>query len=206
MGIIEIKAVLESSIKLIINVKRNVINLCTSFQSMSLTIEAMDQYIVRKFLGGGDDLDTCKIGNYSLSDYYSTLISHSAITLRAQFSVFADFAGTWGQLSREFVMPGLMMLDKMSDAGPDPDMSRRFLSELQGWSNQALAGVKRPIEGKENRILEDLNDRGEELRRVTRQLQVSEAVRKAITEGTDIAKKATEEMVVQNMKSRPIFN
>jgi uncharacterized protein YoxC len=103
-------------------------------------------------------------------------------------------------------MPGLMMLDKMSDAGPDPDMSRRFLSELQGWSNQALAGVKRPIEGKENRILEDLNDRGEELRRVTRQLQVSEAVRKAITEGTDIAKKATEEMVVQNMKSRPIFN
>jgi hypothetical protein len=210
MGFSEIKASLKYCIQLIVNVKRNIVRLCTMFKSMSTTIDAINSYIVSGFLADvtaqdSGDYKSFKIGDYTLSDLVRTTVFHSAITLRAHFSIATDIGGMWGKLSQQYVIPGMRMLDMLAAAGPDPNSGRRFLPPLQDWANDAARGIRRVAEEKQAEILNNMAARIDELKTVTKQLVVSEAVQRAITEGTNASKKAREEALVQEMKARPIL-
>ena len=114
----KIKAVLESCIKLIINVKTQIKNLVRFFKSASVAIEDVVKVIVTPFIeqitairtGGGH---TKTIGTFTLTEFQRTLVYSSAMTISSHFSVFGDIASMWAHLSMDNVKPGLYFLDQL---------------------------------------------------------------------------------------------
>lgn len=104
MGLQEAKIVLERCMVLIVKVKSCIMNLCRFFKAMSLTIEAIVKHSVQPFLeniaaGSSDDDKMTKIKNYTFTDLQRTMLYHSALTIKANFSVFGDIAAMWCELS-----------------------------------------------------------------------------------------------------------
>jgi multidrug efflux pump subunit AcrA (membrane-fusion protein) len=104
LSLTEIKAVLEHCILLIVNVKKNITNLCTFFQAMSVTVEAVVKHTISGFLkliagsvGGGNDMQVFRVGQYTLDDLQRSILFQAAVTIRGYFSLFGDIASMVSQ-------------------------------------------------------------------------------------------------------------
>jgi hypothetical protein len=211
MGLREAKVVLEKSIALIVKVKSSIMDLCRFFKAMSLTIEAIVKYSVQPFL---EDIATgtpgsatsgksiARIGDYSFTDLQRTLLYQSAITVKANFSVFGDIAAMWCELSESYVMPGVRMLDQLSLQQVDEYTRQRKVRELQIWAEGSIAGVKLIAERSQREMIESMRDRVEGIQSVTKRLPPSATMKQAIEAGMQESR----EVVAESIKAAPAAN
>lgn len=64
------------------------------------------------------------------------MIYQAVVTIQAYFSVFADIASMWSELSREDIMPGLKLVDMMSLPQNNEEQQLK-MDELQNWTQKA---------------------------------------------------------------------
>jgi hypothetical protein len=211
MGLREAKVVLEKSIALIVKVKSSIMDLCRFFKAMSLTIEAIVKYSVQPFL---EDIATgtpgsatsgksiARIGDYSFTDLQRTLLYQSAITVKANFSVFGDIAAMWCELSESYVMPGVRMLDQLSLQQIDEYTRQRQVRDLQVWAEGSIAGVKLIAEKSQREMIESMRDRVEGIQSVTKRLPPSATMKQAIEAGMQESR----EVVADSITAAPAAN
>ena len=209
MGLLEVMSVLEACIKLVINVKKNIMDLCLFFQSMSATIEAIVEFSVKSFLdqiqaetAGGTGPG--KIGPYSFTDLQRSLLFQAAVMLRGQFSVFGDIAAMWVKLSTEHIVPGLKMLDDLSVSEVDESKRQSLMADLQTCATDAIDGVQKIASTTEKEIQDGMQDRVNELQSQTAQLPPSPSMKKAITDGTDATHDASVTATKFNNDLKPL--
>jgi hypothetical protein len=183
------------------HVKSSIMNLCRFFKAMSLTIEAIVKHSVQPFLeniaaGSSDDDKVAKIGNYTFTDLQRTMLYHSALTIKANFSVFGDIAAMWCELSEKYIMPGVHMLDQLSLNEPDEQKRQRQIQDLQRWTDRSTEGVKLIAEHSQHQILESMERRVKAIQSVTKQLPPSAPMKQAIDAGMQESREVAVESIV----------
>jgi hypothetical protein len=183
------------------HVKSSIMNLCRFFKAMSLTIEAIVKHSVQPFLeniaaGSSDDDKVAKIGNYTFTDLQRTMLYHSALTIKANFSVFGDIAAMWCELSEKYIMPGVHMLDQLSLNEPDEQKRQRQIQDLQIWTDRSTEGVKLIAEHSQHEIFESMERRVKAIQSVTKQLPPSAPMKQAIDAGMQESCEVAAESIV----------
>jgi hypothetical protein len=201
MGLQEAKTVLEKCMMLIVKLKSSIMNLCRFFKAMSLTIEAIFKHSVQSFLeniaaGSSEDAKVAKIGDYTFTDLQRTMLYHSALTIKANFSVFGDIAAMWCELSEKYIMPGVHMLDQLSLNEPDEQKRQRQIQDLQRWTDRSIEGVKLIAEHSQHEILESMERRVKAIQSVTKQLPPSAPMKQAIDAGMQESREVAAESIV----------
>lgn len=201
MGLQEAKIVLERCMMLIVKVKSSIMNLCRFFRAMSLTIEAIVKHSVQPFLeniaAGSSDDQAAKIGIYTFTDLQRTMLYHSALTIKANFSVFGDIAAMWCELSEKYIMPGVHMFDQLSLHEPDEHKRQRRVQDLQTWTERSTEGVKLIADKSQREIIESMERRVEAIQSVTKQLPSSAPMKAAIDAGMQESRKSAAESIVE---------
>jgi hypothetical protein len=204
MGLQEAKVVLEKSMVLIVKVKSSIMDLCRFFKAMSLTIEAIVKYSVQPFLediAAGTPGSTssgksiARIGDYTFTDLQRTLLYQSAITVKANFSVFGDIAAMWCELSESYVMPGVRMLDQLSLQQVDEYARQRQVRDLQIWAEGSMTGVKLIAERSQRDMIDSMRNRVEGIQSVTRHLPPSTSMKQAIETGMQESREVATESI-----------
>lgn len=211
MGLQEAKVVLEKSMVLIVKVKSSIMDLCRFFKAMSLTIEAIVKYSVQPFLediAAGTPGSTssgksiARIGDYTFTDLQRTLLYQSAITVKANFSVFGDIAAMWCELSESYVMPGVRMLDQLSLQQVDEYARQRQVRDLQIWAEGSMTGVKLIAERSQRDMIDSMRNRVEGIQSVTRHLPPSTSMKQAIETGMQ----GSREVATESITAAPATN
>ncbi|GAB1312821.1 hypothetical protein MFIFM68171_03031 [Madurella fahalii] len=143
LGLEEIKKVPIECIKLIVQLKQQIMNLCRFFAALNSSIEAVAKYTAASFIEqikGGDGGK--RVGNYTLTDLTRTLIYRNVITIRAYFGVFGDIATMWMRLSNDNVMTGLSIGDDMVLNRGNMNALQAKAAKLQQWSTGAQETVR----------------------------------------------------------------
>jgi hypothetical protein len=210
LGLTEIKEILQSCIKLIVNVKQQIMNLCSFFRAISAFIEAIVSYSVQPFLqqiaadvstDGKSDMKILKIGGYTFTDLQRSMLFSAAVTVRSHFSVFGDIAAMWVNLSPEYVKPGIKIMDDIFISDADLKERQKKVAQLQTWVRGAIEGVKKIAADSQKAILDSMAAKVDGLQAVTKALPPAPAMQKAIEAGTNETKKAAEDAIVSNAAS-----
>jgi hypothetical protein len=69
------------------------------------------------------------------------MIYQAVVTIKAYFSVFADIAGMWSELSQDDIMPGLSLVDAMSLTRKQEEQELK-MRELVDWTQKAQDHIK----------------------------------------------------------------
>ena len=209
LGLEEIKTVLESCIKLIVNVKTQIMNLVCFFKSISASIDDVVQFNVTPFLeqitaissGGGH---TKTIGPFTLTDFQRSLVYSSAVTIRSHFSVFGDIASMWVHLSIDNIRPGLEFLDKLTITEKDLSKRQAIVRDLQAWADEAIGNVKKIADDTQKEILDGMVARVTEVEKTTKQIPAAPAMVKAIQAGTSEVQEAAKKAITANADAKPL--
>ena len=124
------------------------------------------------------------------------MLYHSALTIKANFSVFGDIAAMWCELSEKYIMPGVHILDQLSLHEPDEQKRQRLVQDLQKWTERSTAGVKLIAESSQREILESMERRVEAIQSVVKQLPPSAPMKAAIDAGMQESREAAAESIV----------
>ena len=209
MGLGEVKAVLESCIKLIVNVKTQIMNLVSFFKAISALIEDIVTFNITPFIeqitaianGAGH---TQTIGPFTLTDYQKTLVYSSAVMIRSHFSVFGDIAQIWVRFSIENIKPGLTLMDDLSTMEKDLAKRQAGVRILQQWADQAIDRVNQFASTAQDKINSGMLSRVEDIEKTTKQIPASEPMRKAIEAGTGEVQKAASDAIQANAAAKPL--
>ncbi|KAE8396006.1 hypothetical protein BDV23DRAFT_65742 [Aspergillus alliaceus] len=192
-----VKKILLESIQLIAGLRIQIRQLVSFFDALSNMIKTAVDLGVKKFLklvtaaitgGESSDLDGLQIGDFTLTDLHRSQIFSSVVYIRAYFSVFADIAKMWNQLSVKSIMPGLDLcndMSRLSDSSGNELMQKQ--SQLDAWSDDAQANVKQIAGETQRKILAGMGSRVQKIEDDTKYLPPSPA-KKAIEEGAETAK------------------
>ncbi|KAL2061472.1 hypothetical protein VTL71DRAFT_6849 [Oculimacula yallundae] len=212
----DIKAILIQCIKLVINMKQQITNLVRFFKTINAVIGMSFKYHVDPFLetvkaivaaDGTDPNKDLKIGNYTFSDFQASQVYSAVITIRSYFGVFGDIASMWCELSIMTIMPGLRLCDELSAIGGENNSGRmkKQVANLEKWSREASDRVYKLAHDKQQKILGSMSDRIDEIKQTTNQIEaLPEAIRKAITKGTETTKEAAMEFIKEKEKAAPL--
>ena len=209
MGLGEVKVALESCIKLIVNVKTQIMNLVSFFKAISASIEDIVTFNITPFIeqitaianGAGH---TQTIGPFTLTDYQKTLVYSSAVMIRSHFSVFGDIAQIWVRFSIENIKPGLTLMDDLSTMEKDLAKRQAGVRILQQWADQAIDRLNQFASTAQDKINSGMLSRVEDIKKTTKQIPASETMRKAIEAGTCEVQKAASDAIQANAAAKPL--
>ena len=209
LGIEDIKTILGSCIKLIINMKTQIMNLVCFFKSILASIEDVIKFNITPFTeqirafgtGGGH---TKTIGPFTLSDLQRSLVYSSAVTIRSYFSVFGDIAKMWTLLSIDNIKPGLYLLDKLMLSHDDFSKRQAVVRDLQAWADKAIGGVKKIADDTQQKVLDGMGARVTEVEKTTKQIPAAPAMIKAIRAGTKEVQEAATKAITANAAAKPL--
>lgn len=144
--------------------KHDIANLVTFFKGLSILIEHVVDKRVRVFVNhikgdfstddsGGTDADSvvrvdpqAKIGDFRLVDAEREFLYRTVVTIRSFFSLFADVANMWIDMSAKNITPGMKILDSLGKttggANNDPAAMQKKVAELEAWSDVAVKDVE----------------------------------------------------------------
>ena len=208
-GLEETKMILESCIKLIVNVKTQIMNLVCFFKSISASIEGVVKFNVDPFIeqiraigtGGGH---TKTIGPFTLTDFQKSLVYSSVVTIRSHFSVFGDIASMWVLLSTKHIKTGLNFLDKLTITEKDLSKRQAVVRDLQAWADESISGVKKLADDTQKEILDGMVARVTEVKKTTKQIPAASAMVKAIQAGTSEVQEAATKAITANANAKPL--
>ncbi|KAL2163035.1 hypothetical protein VTH06DRAFT_6871 [Thermothelomyces fergusii] len=209
----EIKEVLRHCIALMVQLKAQITNLCLFFGCLSQTIEAAVDHTVTpfiKWISNATMGDGKKVGCYTLTDLTRTTIYHSAITIRAYFGVFHDIASMWVDLSQDYIMPGVNMVEQLGlhDGNgkdkSDADALRAKVARLEKWSHDSMKSIHDISRQKREEMLDTMQERIDRIKSVIKELPPAPAAKKAIEAGASEVVQATENALEHNSKVSPL--
>lgn len=214
LNLTEVLKVLQDSIELIGRMKHDIANLVTFFKGLSILIEHVVDKRVRAFVkhlrgdfSDDDDLGSddspvqfnpdAKIGDFKLVDAEREFLFRTVVTIRSYFSLFADIASMWVNMSAKNIAPGMKMIDRLGKetegtANNSADMQKK-VAELEAWSEAAVKEVEVQIAKRQKQIKDGLQERFDKYAAITQKLPAPPpAMKKAITEGTKPVAATTE--------------
>ncbi|PKK55219.1 hypothetical protein CI102_9 [Trichoderma harzianum] len=204
----EVKRILIRAIELIAQMKSQIANLCRFFGAIGATVDAVVKYNVQPFI---DDITATtndptarqsSIAGYNYTDLTRTMIYQAVVTIQAYFSVFADIASMWSELSREDIMPGLTLVDMMSLPQNNEEQQLK-MDELQNWTQKAQDHITQ-VAAKAPEIIDQMGVRIKNIEATTKMLPPAPAVEAAIEEGTQAAAQAGEDKITHNDAASPL--
>ncbi|CAI7565821.1 unnamed protein product [Penicillium glandicola] len=182
----EIKKVLIQCIAALIQMKAQITNLVRFFSALSVMIEHVVKHNVREFLDNVDTAKTCLIGNISLSDMTRQDLYTTTLMLQAYFSLFNSISSMYIKISKDHVMPGLNLCDKLSMSTSDPNAMDERMRMLDEFTDNAQAAVRQLVKKEQDSITKSLDDRVNLVKRDTQLLPALPAnVQQAITDGKE---------------------
>ncbi|OBS29597.1 hypothetical protein FPOA_03534 [Fusarium poae] len=208
----EIKQILIESIKLIIHIKDQINSLVRFFKAIGVVVEIFDKCHVEPFIEtikvmmteGEDPNENYRIGDYTLTDLQRSQVYSGVLTLSSYFSAFGNIAKMWVTLSRDMVMPGVMMCDEISMATSerDPGVMLNKFRRLSQWSQEASARVKSTAGNKQREMMQGMQSRIEDIEQTTKAIsKPSDSTLKAIESGIQVTKQAAQNNIEQRAKN-----
>lgn len=202
MGMEEIKMVLESVVRLVINMKVNIVNMCAIYRSVSAAISALSSTVVKSFLDPG------RLGDKSVSDcnlkaLERSVIYAAVITVLAYIKDFEEVAKAWGVMGRDYIVPGLKISEELAYID-DSGQAQRAIRNLYSWAKASNEHIEEVATQSGSTQLDDMFLRTSELEDIIMSLPVSPAIRDAISAGVDIRKKAAEASITYNNDNSPL--
>ncbi|KAL7910526.1 hypothetical protein GGI35DRAFT_370736 [Trichoderma velutinum] len=205
----EVKRILIRAIELIAQLKSQIANLCRFFGAIGATVEAVVKYNVQPFIEDiraiNNDPTTkpSSIAGYNYTDLTRTMIYQSVVTIKAYFSVFADIASMWSELSQEDIMPGLTLVDEMSLSRQNEEQQLK-MGELQDWAQKAQGHIKQVAAKKRAEIIDEMGVRIKNIEAITKILPPAPIIQAAIEEGTKALIQASEDEITHNAAASPL--
>ncbi|KAJ4856908.1 hypothetical protein T069G_07805 [Trichoderma breve] len=205
----EVKRILIRAIELIAQMKSQIANLCRFFGAIGATVDAVVKYNVQPFI---DDITAItndptvkqsSIAGYNYTDLTRTMIYQAVVTIQAYFSVFADIASMWSELCSEDIMPGLELVDMMSQSKNNEEQQLK-MDELQKWTQKAQDHITQVAAKKRAEIIDKMGVRIKNIEATTKMLPPAPAVEAAIEEGTQAAAQAGEDEIIHNAAASPL--
>ncbi|KAK6499959.1 hypothetical protein TWF481_010315 [Arthrobotrys musiformis] len=192
-----VQKVLMNSIKLIVTMKSKISQLVHFFSALAGIVEVTSKSLVKPFIDKTALATDTLLGGFGLPDFLRTSLFQGAITIFGQFSVFADIAKMWVQLSQgepgstANIMHGIalaeqlgVLVDRDDDSGTTMKEKNK---ELDDWAKETTAVIKGFVEKTQKKISEGLESRVKEISSVAALLPAPAEMRKAITNGTALA-------------------
>lgn len=191
LGLEETKVVLDSCIKLIVDVKAQITNLVCFFKSVLASIEDAIRFNVSSFIEqitavASECGHAETVGSFALTDFQRSLIHSSAVTIRSHFSVFGDIAGMWVTLSVRNIKPGLELLDRLTETEKSLSERQAVIRKLQAWAGGAILDVKKVADATQKEIIDGLAQRVVEVEKTTEQIRTRPLVARAVEGSTRI--------------------
>ncbi|KAJ4309210.1 hypothetical protein N0V84_011631 [Fusarium piperis] len=220
-----VKSILVQCITLALKLKNETTNLVRFFKAISTIIQfVIDKHVnpyidtVNAIIGSGEDPgERYKIGSYTLTDLQRSSCLNSAITIRSYFSIFADVASMWMDVSQMGVLPGLHMVDQISAHDPRGESSliRRRANEVQVWSNRAIDEISRESKKRQAKNMQAIETRVAEISQKAKRLPpATPEITKTIAYGAEAAQRAAQQgiqaeadqsLLVKSLATRDAF-
>ncbi|KAF4949191.1 hypothetical protein FGADI_9048 [Fusarium gaditjirri] len=212
MTLAEIKRILIECIKLIIDLKDQITSLVRFFRAIGAIVDTCVKYHVEPFLDtikaitadGDDPNKDYRVGDYTLTDLQRSQVYSAAVTLRSYFGVFGDIAKMWVTLSKENVLPGLMMCDELAVTADekDPGAMAAKSKKLSQWSREASGRVKTISGDKQREIMDGMQSRIDDVAQTTQAITAPAAsTLKAIEAGTNVTKDVAQKSIEQRAQA-----
>ncbi|KAH7174207.1 uncharacterized protein B0J16DRAFT_417757 [Fusarium flagelliforme] len=212
ISLTEIKRTLFESIKLIIELKNQVITLIRFFMAIRSVLDICMGFCVEPFLetikaitsGDDDPNQAFRVGSYRLIDLQRSQVFSAALTLRSYFTVFGDIAKMWVTLSQEVAMPGLKICDEISYTAEErnPEALARKMRMLSQWSQESTDRVKRISGDKQRDIMDGMQSRIDDFWETTRDISApSTSTFKAVEAGTAVTEEAARKSIEQRINT-----
>ncbi|KAL6922413.1 hypothetical protein FSST1_006439 [Fusarium sambucinum] len=216
ISLAEIKQILIECIKVIIYMKDQITSLVRFFKAICVVVETLVKFhiepyleTIRALMAEGDDPNgNYSIGEYTLTDFQRSLIYSGTLTLRSYFSLFGDIAKMWVTLSRESVLPGVMMCDDLSATANerDPGAMANKMRRLLQWAQEASSRMKTISRNKQSEVMDGMQFHTDDITRTTQAIgKPSASTLKAIEAGTDVTKQAAQKSIEQRAKTSTLI-
>lgn len=138
----EIKKVLSACIGTLVAMKGEISKLVSFFDALSALTEHLVKDHVQKFILQAENARKSIMGNYSLSDVVREQLYITSLMCQAYFSIFKDFAAMYVTISKDHIMPGVDLCDKLSMSLEQPGAVAERTARLQQFSDAAEKAIK----------------------------------------------------------------
>ncbi|OTA05025.1 hypothetical protein A9Z42_0056420 [Trichoderma parareesei] len=205
----EVKQILIRAIGLIAQMKSQIANLCRFFGAIGATVDAVIKYNVQPFIDNISAItdestnEQSSIAGIKYTDLSRTMIYQAVVTIKAYFSVFADIASMWSELSQDDIMPGLSLVDAMSLTREQEEQKLK-MRELVDWTQKAQDHIKQVAAEKRADVINGMGMRIRSIEATTKMLPPGSAVGAAIEEGTNAATQAGEDELTHKAAISPL--
>ena len=106
--------------------------------------------------------------------------------------------------SREFISPGLMMLEEVSNANSDLRERQRRVGRVDSWVKDSVARLKQIAADAHKRTAEDMSQRLEEAKEPVKQIHPTDSQAIAIRAGVEVMSNAVNDALVENAAAKPL--
>ncbi|KAI1269760.1 hypothetical protein F5Y18DRAFT_109365 [Xylariaceae sp. FL1019] len=151
VGLAKVKAILTKCIEALVQLKAQVRKLVTYFSAMAEMLDYVETNELKKLTDqAGMVLDDNKdtFGGFQMIDMTRQIIFNSSILIRAYFSLFADIAQMWVEISAKHLSRGTDLLGELGnetrsiEAGKPSDALTKKIGDLRSWSDRAGTEIK----------------------------------------------------------------
>ncbi|OCK74180.1 hypothetical protein K432DRAFT_430181 [Lepidopterella palustris CBS 459.81] len=195
----EIKGVLRASIKALTELKDHITRMVQFFQGISNMVEFAANYRCTRLIdsiNGGIKGDEYRIGDITYTELQKQNLLVATLMVRAHFSVIFDMAKVYCDVSREHIMPGISIMDRLgllNDADNDRTSLEKKRAILEGYAQSAMLRVQEIAKEKQAAFKERMSQRIAQIGETTKALPPTaqvKAIKDAVHTEAEQEKKA----------------
>jgi hypothetical protein len=204
-GLPEIKTILEHSISLIVNMKATITNMSALSRALVSAVAAISGSAARELSTALQENveQSPKMAKCRLLDLQRTILHDALVILEGHFSVLRGIAEPYTKLSREYMMPGLQLLNEAAYGG-DPRDFQRQLPRLHDFARRSSQGIREAMQQLQEETVEAMASGIEDYQSGASQLTPSKPILDAITAGVDEAGDAAQAALVANVETNAL--
>ncbi|KAI1503119.1 hypothetical protein F5X99DRAFT_376958 [Biscogniauxia marginata] len=210
----KIKAILIKCIDILVQLKSQINRLVAFFSAISTLVDHVVADQVEPFieyLSASTHIDKPErsILNFSFTDFQRQMIFSFSLNVRAYFELFRDIADMYLDVDRQFIRPGLEMVNNMqteynntSDTREQQRILENRTKMVADFNKNATQGVKDLVEQKQATIVDNLETKATTAAAQLEFVPVKPPaiVTKAITASNDTAKQAAAQGIDESGK------
>ncbi|OJD33904.1 ncu06413-like protein [Diplodia corticola] len=158
----EIVRILRASISALSGLKEQITSLLRFFQGISAMVEFAARGPCRDLLEtmetGIDRDDTGAIAGITYRDFQKQVLLNTTLMIRGYFSVVFEVSRLYSQISREYIIPGINLIDSLG-LSQSRDITNQRNKELEHYKKSAVQAIRELAEKKQQALLSRMDQR-----------------------------------------------
>ncbi|KAL1630716.1 hypothetical protein SLS54_000587 [Diplodia seriata] len=158
----EIVRILRASISALSGLKEQITSLLRFFQGISAMVEFAARGPCRDLLEtletGIDRDETGAIAGITYRDFQKQVLLNTTLMIRGYFSVVFEVSRLYSQISREYIIPGINLIDSLG-LSQNRDITNQRNKELEHYKKSAVQAIRELAEKKQQALLSRMDQR-----------------------------------------------